>query len=109
MQYRYKDGRTRKFFEDDRTFKKLYGEKGLKNRDRRLNEITNYKDVAELLSIGKSGPGNWHTLDNRDGGHYAGKISGDITGNLRLILDKPEQSLGVTTSVVILEIKDTHK
>lgn len=109
MDYEYRDERTRKLFEDDREFGKRYGERGLKNRDLRLNEIANSTDAAELLRLGKRGPGNWHVLDNRHGGSDEGKISGDLTGNLRLLLEPPTTPLGQTTKVVIIEVKDTHK
>ena len=109
MQYSYKDERTRKLFEDDRLFSKKYNQKGLKNRDRRLNEIASYSNVAELLRLGKSCPGNWHVLDDRNGGVDDGKISGDLTGDLRLLLARPTESYSSTTAVVIIEIKDTHK
>ena len=109
MQYRYKDERTRSVFEDDKVFAKKYGHKALKNRDRRLAEIANYSTLAELLRLGKAGPGRWHVLDGRNGGIGGGKISGDLTGNLRLLLAPPDHSYGITTTVVIIEIKDTHK
>lgn len=108
MDYRYKDERTRQLFENDREFKKLYGAAALKKRDRRLNEIANYDNVAELLRLGSNGPGRWHVLDDRNGGVDGGKISGDITGKYRLLLESPTGEFGHTTSVIILEIKDTH-
>lgn len=108
MDYRYKDERTRKLFEEDRVFKKYYGAQAVKKRDRRLNELASYDNVAELLRLGGSGPGRWHVLDNRDGGVDEGKISGDLTGKYRILLEPPEGDFGGTTSVVIVEIKDTH-
>lgn len=108
MEYGYKDERTRRLFEDDREFRKNYGVRGLRNRDRRLNEISSYEDVAEMLRVGSGGPGRWHVLDGRRGGAGKGKISGDLTGNLRLLLVPPVGEYGKTHRVVIIEIKDTH-
>ncbi|MCT1563181.1 hypothetical protein QZG57_09755 [Corynebacterium glucuronolyticum] len=108
MIYRYKDERTRRLFEDDREFQKNYGVKALKNRDRRLNEIASYENVADLLRVGSGGPGRWHVLDGRKGGSDEGKISGDLTGNFRLLLAPPADDFGKTQKVVIVEIKDTH-
>ncbi|MGP6174076.1 hypothetical protein [Corynebacterium sp. A21] len=108
MEYRYADERTRALFEDDRLFTKRFGKSATKKRDRRLNEIANYDNVAELLRLGAQGPGRWHVLDGRDGGIDTGKISGDLTGSLRILLAPPTGPLGDTTSVIIIEIKDTH-
>lgn len=108
MDDEYKDDRTRELFEDDREFRKAYGPRGLKNRDRRLNEIVSSLNVADLLRLGSQGPGRWHILDNRHGGEDKGKIFGDLTGSLRILLSAPTTPLGKTTSVIIIEIRDTH-
>ena len=68
MQYRYRDERTRRVFEDDKACTRKYGHQALKNHDRLLNEITDYSTLAELLRLGKADPGKWHVLDGRNGG-----------------------------------------
>lgn len=108
MKYLYRDERTRALFENDRKFLKAFGAAALKRRDRRLNELANYDNVAELLRLGGSGPGRWHLLDDRNGGVHEGKISGDLTGKLRILLSPADKPYGTAQSVIILEIKDTH-
>ena len=81
----------------------------MKKRDRRLNEIASYENVAELFRLGRNGPGRWHVLDGRNGGKDEGKISGDLSGNYRLLLSPVNTPYGVAVEVEIAEIKDTHK
>ena len=94
--------------DNDAAFIRKYGPAAKKRRDRRLSEIADADNVAELLSLGGSGPGRWHVLDGRSGGKDEGKISGDLSGNYRLLLSRVDTPYGSTVVVEIAEVKDTH-
>lgn len=106
MRYTYKDERTRALIEDDKRLMRRYGPKAAQGRDLRLAEIETHPNLAALL---KSGSGRWHELDNRDGGTRNKKISGDITGNQRILLSEVKTPYGLTVEVEIDGIEDTHK
>lgn len=91
----------------ERDLQRTLGVPAVKGRDRRLAELDGADNLLELIRL--RGTGNWHVLDDRDGGEYEGYIASTITGSHRMIIEPPIDPYGECTIVEIVDLKNYHR